>query len=162
MKREATCCFSGHRVLSAAEKASLPGLIEAAVREFSARGYRDFIAGGALGFDMLAAETVLALREEGLPVRLILALPCEGQDEKWRSGEKRRYAALLSRADETHLLGGRYAPGCMQARNDWMVDHSSALICYCRRAYGGTAYTLSAAYDAGITLKNLAQIEKKE
>ena len=59
-----TCCFTGHRILSAEQSQALAGRIERAVRLLYARGVCYFGAGGALGFDMLAAETVLRLREE--------------------------------------------------------------------------------------------------
>ena len=36
-------------------------------------------AGGALGFDTLAAQTVLDMKKEYPQLRLILVLPCEDQ-----------------------------------------------------------------------------------
>ena len=57
-----TCCFTGHRILpepmDVIEKRLLEA-VEAAIQE----GYLYFGAGGARGFDALASETVLRLKE---------------------------------------------------------------------------------------------------
>ena len=42
------------------------------------RGYVDFLSGGALGFDQMAAEIVLSLREKYPWVRLIMVIPYDG------------------------------------------------------------------------------------
>ena len=42
-------------------------------------------AGGALGFDTLAAQTVLEMKKEYPQLRLILVLPCENQTRGWHS-----------------------------------------------------------------------------
>lgn len=60
--RSQTCCFTGHREI---DKSVLPVLaqqLEAALRQLIGEGCRCFGAGGALGFDTLAAQTVLRLR----------------------------------------------------------------------------------------------------
>ena len=62
--RNHTCCFTGHRIIEERHLLLLPGLLEAALRELIADGYYTFAAGGALGFDTLAAETVLSLQRE--------------------------------------------------------------------------------------------------
>ena len=66
-----TCCFTGHRNIS-------PGTdLYTTVREEIIKayrlGYRIFCAGGAMGFDTVAALNTLALRESLYPdIRLIL------------------------------------------------------------------------------------------
>lgn len=83
MPRESTACFTGHRP----EK--LPwGYNEADMRCFVLKaelskmilqaygcGYTHFIAGGALGADMYAAEAVLELKRTHTDITLELALP---------------------------------------------------------------------------------------
>lgn len=85
-------CFSGHRKLPqncdelrAKLKKEIIGLIECGVVFFG--------AGGAWGFDMLAEETVLQLKEDYPHIRLILVLPCppERQTLRWNSNQRRRY-----------------------------------------------------------------------
>ena len=51
-----SCCFTGHRQLPSGDGyLRLVALTEAAVREAVSLGCHRFFAGGALGFDMLAA-----------------------------------------------------------------------------------------------------------
>ena len=78
-----TVCFTGHRQI---EKSVLPILaqqLETVLRQLIGEGCRYFGAGGALGFDTLAAQTVLRLREEFPHIRLILVLPCQDQVKNW-------------------------------------------------------------------------------
>ena len=60
--KETTCCFTGHRNLPEGERTRIEARLESAIAGFVQRGYRTFCAGGALGFDTLAAQTVLRLK----------------------------------------------------------------------------------------------------
>ena len=42
------------------------------------KGYVDFLSGGALGFDQMAAEIVLSLREKYPWIRLVMVIPFDG------------------------------------------------------------------------------------
>ena len=95
------CCFTGHRHLPMGEeKDRLRDRCEAAVRHAYTLGCRRFYAGGALGFDMLAAAIVCRLRDTEYPdMSLHLLLPCKDQEAKWGERDKLRYTAMLSLAD---------------------------------------------------------------
>ena len=41
-------------------------------------GVNTFIDGGALGFDTIAAETVIEMREKYQNIKLVMYLPCYG------------------------------------------------------------------------------------
>lgn len=73
-EKSKTVCFTGHSVLYE-KREEIESKVEAAVRECIGNGYEVFIAGGAIGFDTLAAETVIKLRNEFPHIRLVLALP---------------------------------------------------------------------------------------
>jgi hypothetical protein len=79
----------------------------------------------AEGFDLIAAEEVLTLRDKGNAVRLIAACPFD--DGRSRS---ERYARILGQADESVTLADNYSRGAYFVRNEYMVDNSSYLICY--------------------------------
>ncbi len=70
-------------------------------------GVRELWAGGALGFDTLAAETVLLLREQEREIRLRLAPPCAGQDRNWGARDREIYRRLRNGADDVVLLSER-------------------------------------------------------
>ena len=97
--REKTCCFTGHRVIPARSLPALAKELEQTLRRLIGAGVRYFGAGGALGFDTLAAETVLRLKGEYPGIRLILVLPCRDQTRGWREADVRRYRDILSRAE---------------------------------------------------------------
>lgn len=157
--REKTCCFSGHRDLSEEERASILPRLREAVETLIARGVTDFIAGGAYGFDAMAAQEVLYQRQFH-PIRLVLALPCPDQTKNWPPSAVAEYESIRAQADEEQVLSIAYHKGCMLKRNDWMVAHSAYLICYRKTLIGGTAYTVKQAAKAGLRIRNLAKPEK--
>ena len=144
------CCFTGHRALPEAELRPLWELLVRTLRALADGGVREFCAGGALGFDTLAAEAVLMLREERPELRLTLVLPCRDQAARWRPEEVRRYERIKREADAVEYHGERYAPGCMQRRNRYMVDRSSLVLAVYDGMLGGTMYTLTYAMRQGV------------
>ncbi|MDY5008749.1 SLOG family protein [Candidatus Allofournierella merdipullorum] len=150
--KEKTCCFTGHRVIPTR---ALPRLVEElkqTLRRLIGEGVRYFGVGGALGFDTLAAETVLRLKGEYPSVRLILVLPCRDQTRGWKAADARRYRDILSRADKVVYTAERYSPGCMHRRNRHLVENSSVCVAYCTRETGGSAYTAEYARQRGLRL----------
>ncbi len=133
IERSKVACFSGHRKLP--ENCSkLRANLEKAIIELIERGVVFFGNGGAVGFDALAATTVLKLKKEYPHIRLVMVLPCppEEQSMKWNEEQKKRYYDLLDQADKVRILSPRYTSGCMLNRNRHLVDNSGYLICYLR------------------------------
>ena len=91
------CIFTGHRDLPADHEA-LRAALRRHITALYADGYTDFLSGGAMGFDLLAAEAVLELRPVLPEMRLLMILPCEGQDRAYPPGDKLRYRAALDQA----------------------------------------------------------------
>ena len=152
--RDQTCCFTGHRIIPAAESEDIKLWIWRTVHELRRQhNVRFFGAGGALGFDTLAAETVLSLRE-ALDLRLIIVAPCRGQEARWRAADQKKYQDILRAADKTVFLSDRYYPGCMQGRNRHLVDGSRWCVSYQVKDQGGTAYTVGYAKQQGLAIIN--------
>lgn len=148
--RENSCAFSGHRLLGSDFDGEL---LERIIFRLIKRGFNTFYCGMAMGFDLFAGETVVKLREQyGAEVRLIACIPHPCQSEKFSYRDKVRYAALLSQCDEKIIFSDRYVPGCMHARDRYMVDNSSAIVCYLRKTRGGTYYTVNYARMSGINV----------
>lgn len=150
--KEKTCCFTGHRVIPTRALPRLVEELEQTLRRLIGEGVRYFGAGGALGFDTLAAGTVLRLKGEYPDVRLILVLPCRDQTRGWKAADARRYRDILSRADKVVYTAERYSPGCMHRRNRHLVENSSVCVAYCTRETGGSAYTAEYARQRGLRL----------
>lgn len=81
--KQKTCCFTGHRDIPAGDYQLIFKKTEEMVESLIKKGYLYFGAGGALGFDTIAAFTVLKLKECYPDVRLILVLPCLAQTRGW-------------------------------------------------------------------------------
>ena len=150
--KEKTCCFTGHRVIPTRALPRPVEEVEQTLRRLIGEGVRYFGAGGALGFDTLAAETVLRLKGEYPSVRLILVLPCRDQTRGWKEADVCRYRDILSRADKVVYTAERYSPGCMHRRNRHLVENSSVCVAYCTRETGGSAYTAEYARQRGLRL----------
>lgn len=129
-------------------------LQEAIIRAYE-DGYRLFITGMSRGFDLWAAQTVLELRQS-LPIRLLCAVPFDGQASHWESGWQKCHQYVLLAADFVHSLSDSYTPDCFYVRNRRMVESSSRVICWFDGVPGGTAFTLRCAKRSGLDIDNLA------
>lgn len=152
-----TCCFTGHRDIPISKRDLVWHALENEVARAYALGIRSFIAGGALGFDMLAAHAVLKLREAHPEVTLTLAIPCRDHDAAWSMESKREFARILCAADRAVYVSEAYARGCMYKRNRYMVDLSCLCISYCTKSTGGSRYTVSYANSCGIEVREISK-----
>lgn len=157
--KKRTCCFTGHRILSREDQRRLRQELLEFLPKLISEGYCCFVAGGALGFDTIAALAVLELRDIYPHIRLRMILPCKGQETHWRTQEQERYLWILGQADEVVYLSDSYYEGCMRDRNHILVEESSCCICYLRRnpVASGTAYTVRYAEKNGLKIHNLAK-----
>lgn len=156
IEKSKVACFSGHRKLPS-DCTELKNNLERAVVELIEQGVVLFGNGGALGFDMLAAETFLRLKKDYPHIKLVMVLPCppEQQSLKWSDEQKKRYYNILEQADKVRILSPQYTNSCMLERNRHMVAHSGFLICYLRRNSGGTFYTVNCAERFGLEIIRL-------
>lgn len=148
-------CFTGHRSIPGEDAERLTELLEDTIVELCERGATVFRAGGAMGFDTMAALKVLDVKERYPEIRLELILPCRNQTERWDSVSRRAYRYVLQRADSHRFLFDTYFEGCMLERDRRLVDGSDVCVAYCARSQGGTAYTFSYALRAGVEVINL-------
>lgn len=154
MDKSITCCFTGHR------PKSLPwGYIEkgkdfqvfkkSLLKEVQSAidcGYIYFISGMALGVDMIAAEIILKLKKKHSNIKLECAIPCLNQTSSWQENSIKRYHKILSKADKiTTISNTNYFNGCMQKRNEYMLNKSSLLLAVFNGSAGGTKNTVDLA-----------------
>ncbi len=154
--REQTCCFTGHRELLVWGRKQLAEKLEDTITGLIDGGIRFYGAGGALGFDCLAARTVLKLKPSYPNIKLILVLPCLTQTRGWRPEDIAEYERIKAQADKVVYTAQQYTKDCMHKRNHHLVDNSSVCVCYLNRESGGTAYTVRYAKEQGLEIINLA------
>ena len=142
MNIENTCAFTGHRQM---EDNFDVFRLEEIITSYIEEGYTTFLCGMAVGFDMLAAEIVLKLKNVFPELKLIACIPCEGQSKYFSAADKQRYKSILQQCGEVRILSDKYYRGCMQARDRYMVENSRLVIAYKRVNEGGTYYTLNYA-----------------
>lgn len=102
-------------------------------------GFETFISGGALGIDQIAAAAAIYLKQEGLPIKLIIAKPFPSQACKWPQRSQAVLDWLCGLADDViNVSDDPYTPEKMQDRNKWMVLNSDAVCAVYNGGNGGT------------------------
>ncbi len=152
LETENTCCFTGHRDIPRDRYAEFSEKILFELTKLYENGVRHFIAGGAIGFDMIAAVTVLNFKSTHSDITLELAIPCPDHDIKWDASDRTLFNTVRSRADKVTLVSPHYDRGCMFRRNRYMVDRSSYVIAYCVKPSGGSKYTIDYSVKNGKTV----------
>lgn len=155
-----SCCFTGHRRIPTEEFVPLTERLDECLYRLIDEGIYRFRAGGAMGFDRLAAERVLEMRRRFDFVQLELILPCHGQTRGWPAEEAAAYRRIMAEADRVVFLQEQYTEGCMQRRNLQLLAGSSVCVCYRTHPGGGTAFTVAHAKRQGLRVINLAEPPK--
>ena len=154
--KEKTCCFTGHRMIPKEDIPLIKERLRETVIELINDGIVYYGAGGAWGFDTLAAQTILDMKEEYPQIKLILVLPCKNQTARWKQKDIDMYEYIKSKCDKYVYTSEEYYDGCMLKRNRHLVDNSSFCICYLTHNRGGTYYTYNYANEKGLTVINIA------
>ncbi|MGN1058870.1 MAG: SLOG family protein [Clostridia bacterium] len=150
MEKEITCCFTGHRDMDARTGKAVQKELEKNLCRLIGDGFTCFESGGARGFDLLAANTVIRLKKKHPQIRLSMILPCRDQDRFWNKKQRDEYRAVLAAADEVIYTADAYYKGCMMKRNRYLVDSATCVLAYLERDAGGTKYTVDYANKTGV------------
>ena len=146
------CCFTGHRNIDKNDEMTIVRELEKAIEAEIVDGVLDFYNGAAYGFDLMAAQVVLQMKNKYKNIKLHLIIPNEKQSLKWEEEQIRIYEFVKNNADSVEILSEHYFRGCMQIRNRMLVDKSDVCICYIRKDSGGTAFTLNYAKKKGLKI----------
>lgn len=148
MVKQYTACFTGHRRIRKKDS-SLKSKLCNIVEKLALDGYVYFVSGGARGFDTLAAETVIDLKEKYTDIKLVMVLPFAEHykhEGDWSDNEIQKYHKIKNNASEVIYIQKYYSKGCYYARDRYIVDASSVCVKYQYKSTGGTAYTTAYAY----------------
>lgn len=144
------------------------------VKEAYNEGYRNFITGGAQGFDQLMFRVVNKLKKDNpnTDIKNILYLPCKEQNSKWgKEGlfGSDNYDKMLKKADGIYYVSDVYTNTCLMDRNKAMIDNSSLVIAlyddenwYNEKRLRNTSGTLNALNYAKGNHRNIYQISFDE
>ena len=160
-----TVAFTGHRPEklpwgtndNSPEGALFKFRLREALEYLIGRGYVNFLSGAARGFDTVAAEIVISLREVYPWVRLTVVLPCADQAARWNAEDKRRWENIVHNSDHVETLAPMYDKSCMFRRNRYLVDNADlVLAAYHKGSTGGTAMTVDYAHKRGKKVRRLS------
>ena len=125
-KRPFTCCFTGHRNLPIGQEEEIWKRVYARLEPLLEEGVRYFGVGGALGFDTLVAEKLLALRESRPQIRIILVQPFQGYQSRWTTAQQARAAAVEARVDKVVVCCQTPSREAFLARDTWWTTPVAA------------------------------------
>ena len=124
-------CFTGHRELPRGQELlALHSKLLAEIDRAVSDGITVFFAGGAVGFDMLAAEAIAKLQATYPALQLVLALPCRNHDKSWCDDDRDRLAEIITSGAQVIFVSDEYTTTAMTKRNRFMVDNSELVIAY--------------------------------
>lgn len=126
------------------------------VIELYGQGYNVFYTGMANGFDMIAAEAVLLVKEKYGDITLAAAIPFRKQPLWFDAEDQLSYHRLLKKADRVVMVSENYYKGCYIRRDEYMVRKADAVIAYWDlERKGGTFYTVNKAVESGKPVINI-------
>lgn len=129
----------GNRLLPRGQSEAIAARLERRVLKLVSLGVTRFFTGGNLGFDTLAAQVVLRVREDHPEVQLALVLPGRDQARKWPQRAVETYEEIKSRSDEVVYTSETGGYGAILRRNRYMMDESDYCLCYLTKTSGRTA-----------------------
>ena len=165
-QEEQTCCLTGHRIIPPGEEKMImvraQNIILKLIRE---KNVRFFGVGGAVGFDMLAAEYLLHLkahREQQLRIISVLPYPAWRETDDWTDELRLREERILRGCDKIVYVRQEYEKSVFLLRDRKLVDGSAYCVSYCNRPRTGTAYTVKYALDHGVKVYNASSFNLKD
>lgn len=165
-REQQTCCLTGHRVIPPGEEKKIMvrarNILLRLIRE---KNVRYFGVGGAVGFDMMAAEYLLDLKahkEHQLKIISVLPYPAWRETEDWTDELRRREDAILRACDKVVYVRPEFETGVFLLRDRKLVDGSAWCVSYCNRPRTGTAYTVKYALDRGVKVFNASSFSLKD
>ena len=146
------CCVTGHRSGGfpfSREEYALKYLvyteqIRKHLLSLICEGYCSFYTGMAEGADLDFAEIVLDLRDrEEYDITLTAALPYPVRPVIRETDYHRKRDEILSDCDRVDVVSSQYHKGCMQKRNQYMVDRADLVLAIWNgKQTGGTWNTI--------------------
>ena len=148
------CCFTGHREIEN-KRAEITSALRTLLPKLISDGVKIFRCGGAIGFDMIAAEEILRLKRNFSDIELYIYVPCLNQNKYYTKEQNEQYLRQLNSADKILCISEKYYKGCMLERNRALVNGADVCVAYITRQTGGTAYTVNYAEKNGVEVIRL-------
>lgn len=155
--RQQTCCILGNRLLPRGQADEIAARLEEKILKLRDLGVTRFFTGGGLGFDTLAAQVVLRVRDAHPDISLVLVLPCRDQAAKWPAAAVATYEHIKTLAAEIIYTAETTSRGHILKRNRYMVDESDYVLTHLSKTSGRTAQTIRYAEKTDHVVINVAK-----
>ncbi len=158
-----TCCFTGHRDLPRDKDK----LFEIQLRTKEAikylinnKGVKYYGVGGALGYDLLAANELIKLRNTGFTeykdIKIILIAPFHGYTNNWSDEQRAELEKQYKDYNKIVWVTNNKSKAAYILRDRHMIDNSKYVIAYKVKNTGGTAFTVDYAVKKNRVIINIA------
>lgn len=151
IEKAKTVSLTGHRIVQSDFNVEL---LKKVINNLIKQKYNCFLVGMALGFDMLGFKVLEEMRKTE-NIKIVACIPCVDQPLRYTEKQRNEYERMLNSSDETIVLSDNYKKGCMQKRNEFMVDNSSVLVAYVRRERSGAGQTERYAKENNVKVINI-------
>ena len=155
-----TAFFTGHRNIDDHTREQISFVLDCLLKTMVNSGITKFYAGGALGFDTIAALAVLRLKEKFPHVTLELILPCRNQMRYWSKADVALLNHIVNRSDRVEYIAEFYTSNCMHERNNRLVELGDIGVAFLEHSGGGTAYTVNHALNQDKEIINVYDMLK--
>lgn len=158
------CCFTGYRpaklpfdiIKKDSAYVSFENDLFKEILKLINSGCYVFYSGMAMGFDIIAAEAVITLKNTcKSPIKLICVVPFKEQNISFNDFWRKKYDYIIENCDEVIILSEKYSKNCYHIRNKYMVDNSDFVLTWFDGKSGGTKNTVDYAFNKGRKIFNL-------
>lgn len=151
--RETTCCFAGRGVIPQYLREEVEKRLEDKIIYLLQKGADTFVTCGGAGFDTLAAQKVLDLKELFPHIRLELVLAGRGGPQgRQGRGTSAAYEAIKARADGFSYASNTHRPATLVQCERVMVQMSSWCVFYLQQTPFNACYAAKYAREYGLHL----------
>ena len=135
--------FTEHRTIPIERQNEIRARLVEAVSLACRSGITCFFSGMAMGFDLMAAETVLSLKGKYPEYTAYCRCSFQKTELPVAFHGKGTLSEYNFQADQVIVLSEHYFHWCLLRRNDFMLEHSCGVIAfYDGKSYGGTSLYL--------------------
>ena len=148
MSKETTATFIGHKECYGVEACD----IREEVIKLIEMGITDFLNGGMGRVDWMCAKIVFDLKKDYPHIHNYLVIPYL----TFNILEKKYFDSIIypEGFEKYHFKSA------IPARNKYLIENSSAALCYVTHSWGGAAQTLERAQKKGLHIVNLGEKTK--
>lgn len=150
-------CFTGHRTINPKKLQAVKEKLYYTIMELYNEGHRTFLCGMAIGFDLLAAEILIELKETYKDIIIVACIPFIGQESRFSPTDQERYNKVINSVDSKVIIARTFSKQSYLLRNIYMLEHSSIVVAYfdTNIKKGGTFFTYNKAIMMGKEVRNI-------